>query len=641
MFRHAALATLCLCSTASAAVIGIEISERSDVLGGKSFGSSGRYERVVGTVRFAVDPNLAANRAIVDLARAPRNRDGLVEFSADLYVLKPVDSSKGNGTVLLEVVNRGRKLMLNSFNLAGSNDPRTAADFGDALLLEQGFTLVWVGWQFDLPKGSELMRIEVPSASGVTGIVRSEFIPVRRTNRMPLGDRGFLAYPQAKPDEATLSILDAGRLRPIPRSQWRLASSQEIEMETGFEPGKVYEALYTSKDPPIVGLGLAAVRDIISFLKYERQSTIPLSDQSRFLKRAIGQGASQSGRFLRTFLYDGFNADEKGRKVFDGVWAHVAGGSRGSFNIRFGQPSRSGDPMGLQYPTRLFPFIDLEQRDDEIGITSGLLVRSSRDKVVPKIFYTHTSWEYWGSAASLTHTSHDGQSDAPLARDTRIYFFAGTQHGSGVFPPVQGDGQHTLNPNDQRYLMRALLVALNEWIATGKEPPPSRYPRLDKNQLTTEGGLRKESGLAFPRVFQPLRADYGEQFRSAGIISMEPPKVGRPYTTLVPQVDADGNELGGIRSPEVEVALGSYTGWNPRHPKAGAPGELLLMMGSWFPFSAQKIASRYPGRRHYLDRIRAAAQSLVRDRLMLEVDVAKAIERGAAQWDYLAGKSAP
>jgi hypothetical protein len=354
MFCRVIVATLFLYSAAPAAVTGIEISERSEVLTGKAFGSSGPYERIVGTVRFAVDPNLAANRIITDLALAPRNARELVEFAADLYVLKPVDSSKGNGTALLEVVNRGRKLMLNAFNLAGGNDPRAPADFGDAFLLEQGYTLVWIGWQFDLPRGGGLMKIEVPSAAGVTGVVRSEFIPVRPTTRMPLGDRGFLAYPQADPKKVTLSVLAGGQLRPIARSRWRLATQQELEMEAGFEPGKVYEALYTSKDPAIVGLGMAAVRDIISFLRYERQAAIPLGDQSRFLKRAIAQGASQSGRFLRSFLYDGFNADEKGRKVFDAVWAHVAGGSRGSFNIRFGQPSRSGDPMGLQYPTRVF-----------------------------------------------------------------------------------------------------------------------------------------------------------------------------------------------------------------------------------------------------------------------------------------------
>jgi hypothetical protein len=298
--------------------------------------------------------------------------------------------------------------------------------------------------------------------------------------------------------------------------------------------------------------------------------------------------------------------------------------------------------MGLQYPTRLFPFTDLEQTDEETGFSSGLLTRAMRDNVVPKIFYTHTSWEYWGSAASLTHTSHDGKRDAALANDTRIYFFAGTQHSSGVFPPVQGDGLHTLNPNDQRYLMRARLVAMNDWIATGKAPPPSRYPRIDKDELTSASGLRKDSGLPFPRSsFHPFRADYGGQFRSAGIVSIEPPKLGPRYTTLVPQVDTDGNELGGIRSPEVQVALAAYTGWNPRHPRVGAPGELTLMMGSWFPLSSTKIAARYSSRQQYLDQIRAASESLVRGRLMLPGDVAKTTERGALQWDYTASGKPP
>ena len=367
---------LCVCPILSAALVRIEVAERSDVLDGRSFGSAGPYERITGKAWFAVDPKLEANQIITDIDRAPRNEDGKVEFSADIYVLRPRDSHNANGAVLFEVSNRGRKGMLSMFNrAAGSNDPQTAAQFGDCFLLDQGYTLVWLGWQFDVPRDPQMLRLYTPVVKGITGVVRSEILVDKKVTSYSLGDRDqMIAYPVANPDDPkmTLTVRDGrmGVRQAIPRAQWHIEDRTRVVLPAGFEPGRVYEVVYTSADPAVVGLGPAAVRDLLSFLKYGGAEFTLFADQHRYLKRVYGYGASQSGRFLRTFLYYGFNADEKGRKVFDGVMAHIAGAGRGSFNLRFAQPSRDAHPyMNMFYPTDIFPFTDLDETDPKSGLT--------------------------------------------------------------------------------------------------------------------------------------------------------------------------------------------------------------------------------------------------------------------------------
>jgi hypothetical protein len=384
---------LWLATVASAELVRIELRERSDVLDGRAWGKAGPYERMAGRAFFEVDPDLPANRIIADIALAPRNARGRVEFSADLYILKPRDPRQGNGTLLVEISNRGNKYLLRQFNFARpSNDPRTAEHFGDGYLLEEGYTLVWVGWQFDVPDQPDLLRLFAPAARGawgpITGLVRSEYVPDRPVREFSLGDRTMIAYPAADPDDpqATLTVRDRVEAprKVIPRSEWRFAREEfgklvpdptRVWMKAGFQPGKIYEVVYRAKDPVVAGLGPAAVRDLVSYLKYgDAPEWALLSDQKRFLKRAIGIGTSQSGRFLRTFLYYGFNQDERGRQVFDGIIAHVAGGGRGSFNHRFAQPSRDGHPfMNQFYPTDIYPFADVELEDPETGLREGLL----------------------------------------------------------------------------------------------------------------------------------------------------------------------------------------------------------------------------------------------------------------------------
>ena len=661
---------LWLATVASAELVRIELRERSDVLDGRAWGKAGPYERMAGRAFFEVDPDLPANRIIADIALAPRNARGRVEFSADLYILKPRDPRQGNGTLLVEISNRGNKYLLRQFNFARpSNDPRTAEHFGDGYLLEEGYTLVWVGWQFDVPDQPDLLRLFAPAARGasgpITGLVRSEYVPDRPVREFSLGDRTMIAYPAADPDDpqATLTVRDRVEAprKVIPRSEWRFAREEfgklvpdptRVWMRAGFQPGKIYEVVYRAKDPVVAGLGPAAVRDLVSYLKYgDAPEWALLSDQKRFLKRAIGIGTSQSGRFLRTFLYYGFNQDERGRQVFDGIIAHVAGGGRGSFNHRFAQPSRDGHPfMNQFYPTDIYPFADVELEDPETGLREGLLSRASQAGVVPKIFYTNSSYEYYGRAASLTHTTLDAKADVDPPPTTRIYLLAGTQHSPAAFPPGRMGTQNPVNPNDYRWPMRALLAAMQRWVAEGVEPPPSRYPRIGRGELVPLSGLRfpRLPGVTLPvRIRKAWRLDYGPEFRSAGIIAFEPPRIGKEFPVLVPQVDEDGNEVAGIRVPEVAVPLATYTGWNLRAPEIGAPDELYSMAGSWLPFARTRaerqqrgdprrsIEERYRSRDDYLARVNECARELAREGYLLERDIPRIVEEAARRWDYL------
>lgn len=653
------------------AVSRIEVSERSLVLDGRPMGAAGPYERIVGKAHFAVDPARPGSRIIRDIDRAPRNEGGEVTFSADLYVFKPVDPGRGNGTILFDVVNRGRKRIFNHFSFAGDSwDPRQEADFGDFFLLEEGYTVVWLGWQFDVVPRPGLMRLYPPVAregeGKISGLVRSEYIPNRRVLSFPLGDRNMQGYPVADPEDPTARLLvrdeAAGERQVIPRERWRFAREEngrpvpdrtQVFLEGGFEPGRIYEVVYTAEDPALVGLGLAGVRGLIAFLKNlpEAGPEAPFGDLAGHLRRALAFGTSQSGRFLRHFLYEGFNQDAEGKQVFDGIIAHIAGAGRGSFNHRFAQPSRDGHPfMNLFYPTDVFPFTEAEQTDPATGRRDGLLVRAREAGVVPRIFYTNSSYEYWGRAASLTHTSIDGKQDFPLSETSRMYLIAGTHHSPGSLPPRLSGTQNLSNPNDYRFAMRALLAALNVWVADGKEPPPSRYPRIQDGTLVPLENLRFPAlpGISVPtRILHPYRVDYGPHFWDRGIATLEPPSLGDPYPVLVPQVDGDGNETAGIRLPDVEVPLATYTGWNLRHPALGAPHEIYSMVGSLIPFPRTEderrgggdprasIEARYRDRSDYLGKVEAAARALQERGYFLERDIPRLLDRAGRLWNLL------
>jgi hypothetical protein len=639
---------LCVAGVLPAGVVRIEVQSRSDVLGGREFGLAGPYEKIVGKVYFEVDPANPNNQIIADIGLAPRNAGGKVEFSSDLYILKPKSLERGNGTALYEVSNRGNKGMLGMFNRAsGSLDPATEAHFGDGFLMKQGFTLVWVGWQWDPPELPGRMRLYTPKIKGLRGPVRSDFVFTQKATSRLLSDRDMIPYLVADPNDlkATLTVRDRveSERRVIPRSQWRFSDDRaHIEMPSGFEPHKIYEVVYTSEDPVVVGLGPAAVRDFLSYLKYEA----PASPIGRH-QRAYGFGVSQSGRFLRTYLYYGFNQDEAGRKVMDGVLSHVAGGGRGSFNHRFAQPSRDAHPFLNQFwPTDIFPFTDVEQTDPETGRTDGLL---SRARQIPKIFYTNSSYEYWGRAASLIHTTVDGKADAPIPDHTRIYLFAGSQHGPAAFPPGRSIGQQRNNPNDFRWAMRALLVSMDRWVREGAPPPASAHPRVAADTLVTPEALQfpKIPGVNFStRIHKAYRADYGPEW-SKGIVSQEPPKIGKPFPMLVSQVDRDGNEVAGLKMPEVAVPLATYTGWNLFNERSGPTDEISSMQGSFIPFPRTRadrertrdprlsIEERYRDRDQYLGLVSAAAMKLIEQGYLLDQDLPGVLKQAGERWDWV------
>ncbi len=624
---------------ASAAVRGVDITERSSVLEGKSFGAAGPYQRIIGRIRFGADPKLAANHIIRDLEFAPVNASGDVEFSADFYILAPQDPKRANGTVLFEVTNRGGKGMLSRFTFGRGSDPRSAQDFGDASLLEQGYTLAWLGWEWDIPESNKsALHFTAPhfrpDALPAYGLVRSESEFIQTVTSMPLGDRNQVPIAVAKPLALYIRDSASAPARQIASDKWKLsAAGTAVEMPAGFEAAKIYEFVYEGKDPVVAGAGLAAVRDFISYLKYAADAPAPA-------KRAIGFGISQSGRFLREFLYDGFNADEKGRLVFDGVWADVAGAGRGSFNFRYAQPSRDGHPfLNIFYPTDMFPFTD-----------DALLQRARATRTAPKLFLTNNSYEYWGRVAALIHVTADGKRDAPLGPDTRFYFTAGVQHGPGSLPLTKQGARYDRNPVDHRPVQRALLAAMQAWLKDGTAPPPSQYPRVSEKQVTGLDGLKFPAiaGVTppkYPRL--AARLDFGPEFETLGIIRKEPPAVNGAYPLLVPQVDADGIDLGGIRLPELAVPVATITGWNLRPPERGASEEMAEFNGSIFPFAKTKkdreqfkdprlsIAERYASREEYIKRATAAADDLVRRRFLLPEDRDRAVDRAARLYDAL------
>lgn len=632
MLRRTALFLIPL-ALASAAVTRVEIATRADL-------PVDNYERITGKVYFAVDPKLGTNRIITDIALAPRNSQGLVEFSSDLEVWRP--KTKGNGTALVEISNRGGKGLVSMFDMPTS---RSATDFGNPLLFEQGFTLVWIGWEFDVPNREGLLKLYAPVLRGITGLVRSEIIVDQRATSESLGDRSQIPYAVADPDSATMTVRDGvnGKRTTIARGQWKFSSDMtHVEYPEGFAPARIYEVVYTAQDPAVVGLGPAAVRDYVSYIKQrgiERQGDVA---------RAIGFGVSQSGRFLRTFLYYGFNADEQGKRVFDGVWAHVAGAGRGSFDHRFAQPSRDGHPLlNTLYPSDIFPFTDDPETDG--GITDSILARARQEGVVPKIFYSNGAYEYWGRAAALIHISLDARKDVAPAPETRVYFIAGAQHGPNA-QPTRTVTQNRANPTDYRFAMRALLIDMNSWVTNGTAPPDSKIPRIGKDELVAPGALNfpKIPGIALPKeAYLAWHLDFGPEFRSKGLVTMDPPNVGAPFPVLVPRVNSDGNETAGIRLPEQMVPLATYTGWNLRDPKIGAPDVIYNMVGSFIPFAKTRaereasgdprlsIEERYKDKEAYLRQVKEAAVALSGAGFLLKEDVDKVAAKAGARWDSI------
>jgi len=652
---------------ATAEVVRIEIVSREDILEGRPFGSIGAYEKIVGRVYFAFDPTNPMNAPIVDLERAPRNSAGFVEAWADFVVLRPKRNVPGGGVALLEVSNRGGKASLGYFNGAvRSLDPKDPEDFGDGLLMRLGLTVIWTGWQHDVPLREGLLRLHAPIATGadgqpLEGLVRADWVVDEPTRTLHVGHRDHVAYPvidPAHPDNI-LTVRD-GRLalrHVVPRDEWQFAREEDgvvvddathIYMKSGFQAGKIYELVYRARDPKVVGLGLAVVRDMISYSKYDPDCPFPV-------RQGIAIGISQTGRFLRHFLYQGFNTDERGRKAFDGLMIHTAGAGRGSFNHRFAQPSRDAHRYSaFFYPTDIFPFSSRTQTDPVTGATYGLFAHQHDNANLPYIFYSNTGYEYWGRAAGLITTSIDGRRDIELFPNERFYHLASGQHFVGRYPPPEqsrlpGTYAYRGNPLNFLVTMRALLTRMVEWVRDGTEPPPSAYPRIDAGTLVRleQVNFPTVPGVTLPSVAQEAyRVDYGPRW-SDGIIDFQPPKLGPPFPTRVPQVDVFGNDLGGVESVEILAPLATYAPWNLRTGFAGGTGELTDFLGTYIPLpktererraagdARPSIASLYTDKSEYLQLAERAARSLVAKGTLLEEDVERVVQRASDHWDWI------
>jgi hypothetical protein len=644
-------------------VIRVELTTRTDVLGGRSFGEAGAYERITGRVFFSLSVGNPHNARIVDLGNAANLRDGEVEFVSDFIAIRPKDAKKSNGSLLLEVPNRGRGGIL---RLLDGGDADLAKDAGDAWFLRNGFTLVTLGWQWDA-SGTDALRLTAPIAKDhgrtISGLLRGDLMPSKVMAEIPLGhlilnNIGGIEYPVAAPDDPhnVLSVRDS-RSAPratIPRAEWQFAhtvdgklvpSNRHIHLNGGFQPGKIYEYVYVVADPVVAGGGFAVVRDFASYAKHAADSITPAV-------RVYGQGISQNGRYLRDFIYQGFNADEEGRIALDGMLPHVAGAGRGSFNYRFAQPSRDAQPTSsVFFPTDIFPFTDLPETDPASGESAGLLDRAVAEKVLPKIFFSNTSYEYWGRAAALIHVSADGKRDATLSPNVRIYHFTGLQHFTGPYPPVKGSGdllgQERESPLPVRYFWRAMIANMDAWVRGTAVPPESSYPKLADRTLVP---IEQYAPPAIPGLNKPHEAneafhiDFGPGWRE-GILPLQPPRVGLAFPVLVPQVDADGNERDGVRLPQISVPLATYLGWNLRDPSIGAPDERVSFEASYLPFPRtaeerqrsgdprKSIAERYASREAYLAQFREALDALVKQRWILEEDRASVLREGMRDWD--------
>ena len=645
-------------ASTEASVTRLRIERRETVLAGKPFGAAGPYEKLIGKIDFALDPSLPQNQGIVDLQLAPRNAQGLVEFSADFYLLKPVDAARGNGRLFYEAGNRGTKRILPVFqNAANSADPTTADDFGNGALMRQGFSLLWMGWQWDVPEGR--MRMDIPIASdngrAITGWVRGNFIPGANATTASIADRGHLAYPIVDPENPEhrmiMRTLPTDPPREMARSTWRFTGPGAVTLDRGFEAGLIYDVIYRARDPRVVGAGLAGTRDIVSFFKY---ATAVAGNPLPGTTLAIGWGVSQTGRFLRHFVYQGFNEDERGRIVFDGVFDQVGGAGRGSFNHRFGQQSRDQlQHFNILYPVDMFPFTDADETDSETGITDGLLRRAIRSNTVPKLFHVLTDSEYFNRAGSLVHTDVTGTRDLAPPATSRIYFIASAPHIVGAFPPApyaDADfvGRADMNTLVYTPVIRALFRALDRWVAEGVEPPASRYPLLSDGTLTTVAASGWPAIPGYARPSSPMttyRLDFGPDW-SKGIVTIEPPKIGKAFVGLVPAVDEAGNDRAGIRLPEIAVPLATHTGWNYRRPEIGAPDRLASEIGSYLPLpktradrertkdARRSIAERYASKDSYVGRIALAALALVEQGFLLADDAPGVIQRAAAHYDW-------
>ena len=659
--------------------IRFQIHTRAPFANGTDFGDVGPYEKIVGRVDFAVNPDSPAFSSVVDIQHAPRNEDGLVEYSTDFFMLKPVNMARGNRRLVYDVNNRGTKLLVHFLNDAPQvDDPTGIKDAGNGFLMRRGYTILWSGWQGDLLLGGHRMTMRLPVASmngtPITGPVRTEFSPGDALTKlrtapkivsMPLSGNAYTwAYKPVSLDTAeavfTYRNYETDPRIPIPPDAWQFAkpdssgnpvpSPNDVYLPEGFKPGWIYELVYTAKDPLVMGLGFTGVRDLISFLLNDEADTgdlpNPVRDNGAGIERAYGWGCSQSARFLREFTYRGFNEDAEGRQVFAGISPFVSGGGRVFVNYRFSQPGRyPRQHYDHLYPSDQFPHAYSVTTDAITGETDGILKRPETD---PLVIHTQSASEYWQRRGSLVHTDSLGN-DLPDHERSRVYLFSSAEHSPDhVEGPDYQSFKHPTNPLNVTAFLRAMLDNLDAWVTDGTLPPDSRVPTRDsETSVPPENVNAVFPGI--PGVNPPTAPnrlfvqDHGPDFDN-GILSVEPPVEDKSsqYTVLVPQVAPDGNDLPGIRGPELEVPLATYTGWNFRLP-GQAENAMAAVYGSYLHFAKTRderiangdprpsIEERYGSRPSYVRLVSLACQRLLQERLILEEDADRFVQKAMSE----------
>jgi hypothetical protein len=634
-FAAALLATTALAATADARVLQLAVLKVEPVFEGRAFGAVGAYEKVTARATIGVDPADPHNAGIVDVGLVPRGPSGLVEAVSEVEILRPVDAAKANGRLLYEVVNRGRKLGLVLLNDApGGNALATAADAGNGFLMRQGYTLVWSGWQGDTPAGDGRLTFAAPAVPGVTGLSREEFVFDNTANPVS----ATLTYPAAEPDpaKARLTVRERQADERAQPADLRLSfdgpAKVTIARPAGFDAGAIYELIYTAKEPRVMGLGFAATRDIVSFLRHEASPANPLA--GRRLTRAIGFGISQSGRFVRDFLYLGFNEDEVGHVVFDGLMPHIAGGKRTFVNYRFAQPGRhTQQHLETTFPGDQFPFTYPVTTDPLTGRADGILAKCMAAGNCPKVIQTDTQTEIYQSRASLVVSDARGEA-VDLPENVRVYLMANHQH----FPPANARPvasaicEQPINPLHAGGPMRALLVAMEAWLTAGTAPPPSRYPSRRDETLVPP----RAEAVGFPSI---PGFPYRGLVNGAAVVDAAamPPVRGAEYPAFVERTDADGHAVAGIRVPSLDAPVATYTGWNYRKPGYG-DGELCDLTGATLPLAKTRaersaagdprfsLEERYPNPGDYREAVARSAHALVAGRLLLEEDAERMIQ---------------
>ncbi len=617
-------------------LLSFEIEKVEPLADGAPFGEVGAYERVIGVARGEVDPALPGNRGIALIDKAPRNAAGKVEYATSVFILRPRDPVRGNGRILYEVNNRGRKMLFG--NIAdgpqGVNDPKTLADLGNAFPLRLGYTIVWSGWDPDAPRANMGLALTAPVATDngqpIVQTVREEWVSGTRIGVLEAFKLSHEAATLEQP-RARLTVRERADDEPreLPLNQWSFVDARSIRLREGTQakPGFLYEFHYEAKNPKVQGLGFAATRDVVSWLRHSPEAA---KATGRPITHALAIGFSQAGRYLRNHISEGFNRDEQGRRVFDGILSHIAGVGRVFYNTPFAQPARTNTQHEDHgFPENEFPFSTATQSDPLTG-KSGSLFRG--DGSDPLLIETNTSTEYWQKGASLLHTDPLGTKDVTLPDNSRVYMVAGTQHGGRAGATTDpGPNLNPRNPHNPMPAIRALLVALDEWAVSGKTPPASRVPTLAAGTLVApdKTGFPAVPGAAIVRTTNTVSPP-GDWVR--------PGPSDKVYRTLVSKVDADGNEAAGIRLPDIAVPLATYTGWNEYKPPYPA-GEIADRDGSCLPFPVDKaarnasgdprpsIAERYKDSADYVARVQAVVTQLMADRLLLAEDADRYLDR--------------